>query len=48
MNSENDKTLHPVLVCVIRNVMARLPEYEYIKDRQPYVSDKDGRLYFDM
>lgn len=48
MNSENDKTLHLVLVCVIRNIMARLPEYEYIKDRQPYVSDKDGRLHFDM
>ena len=24
------------------------PEYEYIKDRQPFISDKNGRLYFNM
>jgi len=48
MNSENDKTIHPVIICAIRNVMARLPEFEYIKSREPYVSDKDGRLHFDM
>lgn len=48
MNSESDKTIHPVLICTIRNVMARLPEYAYIKDRQPYINEKDGRLYFDM
>ena len=48
MNSENDKINHPVMICAIRSVLARLSEYAYIKDRQPYISDKDGRLHFDM
>ena len=48
MNSDNDKMIHPVLICILRNVLSRYPEYEYIKERQPYVNKKDGRLYFDM
>ncbi|MCL2159778.1 MAG: hypothetical protein FWH48_10255, partial [Oscillospiraceae bacterium] len=48
MNSENDKINHPVLICAIRNALSRLPEYEYIKSRQPYLSEKDGRLHFEM
>lgn len=48
MNSENDKTNHPVMICAIRNTLSQLSEYAYIKKRQPYVCEKDGRLYFDM
>ncbi|MGI6716838.1 MAG: hypothetical protein ACOX3X_06575 [Eubacteriales bacterium] len=48
MNSEHDKTIHPVLFSILRNNLARYPEYEYIKDRQPFISDKNGRLYFNM
>lgn len=48
MNSEHDKTIHPVLISILRNIIAKYPEYAYIKDRQPYVSAKDGRLHFDM
>lgn len=48
MNSEHDKTVHPVVLCMLRNLMSRLPEYAHIKDRQPYVSEKDGRLYLDL
>jgi len=48
MNSENDKSIHPVLISMLRNIIAKYPEYEYIKDREPYVSDEDGRLYFSM
>lgn len=48
MNSEHDKTVHPVLMCILRNTVAKYPEYMYIKDRQSYVSEKDGRLHFDM
>lgn len=48
MNSEHDKNVHPVLFCMLRNNISRYPEYEYIKERRPYVSEKDGRLYFDM
>lgn len=48
MNSEMDRTIHPVIFCMLRNALARYPEYEYIKERQPYVDEKDGRLHFDM
>jgi len=48
MNSENDKINHPVMICAIRNCLCRLPEYSYIKDRQPYINEIDGRLYFDV
>ncbi|MDD4125530.1 MAG: hypothetical protein PHW77_07400 [Eubacteriales bacterium] len=48
MNSEHDKTIHPVLICMLRNIIAKYPKYAYIKNRQPYVNEKDGRLYFDM
>jgi len=48
MNNEIDKINHPVMICVIRNALSRLPEYAYIKDRQPYLSEKDGRLHFDI
>ena len=48
MNSESDKIRHPVLCCILRNCLCRLPQYTYIKDRQPYVNEKDGRLNFDI
>ena len=48
MNSENDKTNHPVMICAIRNTLSRLTEYAYIQHRTPYVSEKDNRLHFDM
>jgi len=48
MNNESDKINHPVMICAIRNALARLPEYARIKDTQPYISVKDGRLRFDM
>lgn len=48
MNSESDKMMQPVLISMLRNTISKFPEYEYIKDREPYVSDKNGRLYFDM
>lgn len=48
MNSENDKKIHPVCLCILRNALSKYPEYAYIKERQPYINAKDGRLYFDM
>lgn len=48
MNSESDRVIHPMILCVIRNCLARFPEYEYIKERLPYINERDGRLYFDM
>ena len=48
MNNENDKTNHPVMICMLRNCLCRFPEYAHIKDIQPTVSEKDGRLHFDM
>ncbi len=48
MNNDKDKINNPVLLCILRNCLSRLPEFEYIKNRQPYISDTDGRLHFDM
>lgn len=48
MNNENDKVNHPVMICMLRNCLYRFPEYAHIKDTEPYVSEKDGRLHFDM
>lgn len=48
MNKEIDKIHNPVLYSILRNLLCRLPEYAYIKDRQPYVGEKDGRLHFDL
>jgi hypothetical protein len=33
---------------VLKNVLAMLPEYEYIKEREIYISGKDNRCYFDI
>jgi len=48
MNTEHAKIYQPVLYCVYRNCLSRFTEYEYIKSRQPYVNEKDERLYFGM
>lgn len=48
MRSESHKIIHPVLFCIIRNVLANYPEYTYITVRQPYIMERDGRLYFDL
>jgi hypothetical protein len=37
-----------VALYAMRNALSRLPEYDYIKDRKPYVSEKTGRLLFNM
>jgi len=37
-----------VALYAMRNALARLPEYSYIKERKPYVNEKNGRLQFDM
>lgn len=44
MNSASDRTIHPVLLCILRNMVTRLREYHHIKEKQPYIG-KDGRLY---
>jgi len=48
MNQENDKIHHPVLFCILRNGLSRLSEFAYMRNRKPYVNERDGRLYFDV
>ena len=48
MNSETDRRIHPVIFCILRHALSKYPEYAYIKNRQPYVKEEDGRLHFDM
>lgn len=44
MHSEQDRALHPMLVCMLRNLMGRLPEYAQLKGRAPSVDPKSGRV----
>ena len=44
MKSENDD----IPLYAMRNALARLPEYSYIKDRHPYIDEKTKRLHFNM
>ena len=46
-NDESAKIHQPVLYCILRNCLTRFIEYSYLKNRLPYVNDKDGRLHFD-
>jgi len=48
MTTDHAKTYQPVLYCIYRNCLSRFPEYAHIREIQPYVSEKDGRLRFDM
>ncbi|MCL2096546.1 MAG: hypothetical protein FWH10_06545 [Oscillospiraceae bacterium] len=48
VKTEYAKTYQPVLYYIYRNCLGSFPEYGYIRNRQPYISDKDGRLYFDI
>lgn len=48
MNSEQDRAVHPVILCMLRNLMSRLPEYNWLKGRGVVVSPKDGRLRLDL
>jgi len=45
---ENSKTDLTVKLCVLRNALSRLDEFARIRDRQPYQSEGDGKLRFDM
>lgn len=48
MHSPHDHTVHPVLLCLLRNLLAKYPGYENILHCQPVVSEKDGRLRLDI
>ena len=48
MNSEQDRALHPMLICMLRNLMCRLPEYGWLKGRQVVIGPGDGRARLDM
>ena len=48
MNSEQDKYMSPLYKYILRNCLARIPQYAYLKDRAPHIDDRDGRLHFKM
>lgn len=48
MHSEHDTAVHPVLAYMLRDNLARYPEYAHIRGRAPYIAGKDGRLRFPM
>ena len=45
MNSEQDRRLHPLLICILRNLLVRLPDSAVTPDQVPAVNPKDNRLY---
>jgi hypothetical protein len=47
LQSDHDRYASPFGMYVMRNCLSRLEEYEYLKERKPYISDRDGRLHFD-
>jgi hypothetical protein len=47
MKTEHAKTYQPVLYCVYRDCLSGFAEYGHIKNRQPYINEKSGRLCFD-
>ena len=48
MHSNHDVAVHPTLMYLLRNSAARYPQYAYIKERKPYIREKDGRICFDI
>ncbi len=48
MNSENDKYINVLDKYILRNCLSRLSDFQYLKEREPFVSEKDGRLHFDV
>ena len=44
MKNENDD----IPLYAMRNALARLPEYSYLKERRPYFDEKTKRLHFNM
>lgn len=48
LNTEKARIYQPVFYYVYRNCLSGFPEYSYIKNRQPYINEKNGKLCFDM
>lgn len=48
LNSDHDKYASPFGTFVLRNCLARLEDFAFIKDLKPYVCEKDGRLHLDF
>lgn len=48
MNTESEKIIHPVLFSILKNALSRLPEYEHLRGKTSFVSEKDHRLHFDI
>jgi len=41
-------TYNVTLLYILRNALALLPQYAFVKDRKVYISDKDNRCYCDV
>ncbi|WP_322175496.1 hypothetical protein [Acutalibacter caecimuris] len=48
MNSPQDRALHPMLVCMLRNLMGRLPAYGWLGGCGVSVNPKTGRVGLDL
>ena len=41
-------TYNVIILYVLKNALAMLPEYGYIKNKEVYISEKDNRCYCDV
>ncbi len=48
MKTANAKTLHPILLCILRNCLSSFPDYEYLSNYIPKVKEVDGRLHLEV
>jgi hypothetical protein len=48
LNSELDRYINLQCKYILRNCLSRLQQYEYLQHRKPYVSERDGRLHFNI
>jgi len=48
INLDEQKILQPIILCMLRNTISRLHEYEYLKNRHPEINKTNGRLSFNI
>ncbi|HAN20620.1 MAG: hypothetical protein A2Y15_06600 [Clostridiales bacterium GWF2_36_10] len=46
MNSEQNKNMSYLCKYIVRNCLSKLDDYAFLQNRDPYINEKDGRLYF--
>lgn len=46
--NDGERNLRAVMLCAARNALARLPKYESLRYREPYIDVMNERIHFDI